>query len=201
MKRADRADLLAAYESLLRERAIPLGLIAESDAVNVRRRHVDDSLRATACLSPDDRTLADIGSGAGLPGIPIAIAAPAVRVTLIEPVRRKAAFLELAAEHLGLSNVEVRRRRVQDVSGPFDVCTARAFAGPVRSWLAVRRLIGAAGRLLYFAGTSWSRVSEDELADAGAAVTICSRASHFASGPVVIIRASAVDPTPRAEEL
>jgi 16S rRNA (guanine527-N7)-methyltransferase len=143
---------LAEYESLLRSRAVPLGLVAESDVDRVGERHVRDSLRAAAVLSEGDALACDIGSGAGLPGLVLAIARPEVRFVLLEPKQRAVGFLELAVDRLGLSNVEVRAERIEDVDLEADVATARAFGSLERSWQAAVPVLRPGGRLIYFAG-------------------------------------------------
>ncbi len=72
--------LLRAYVDLLHERAVPLGLVARSDADRLWDRHVLDSLRGLAGFDDADRSAFDIGSGAGLPGVPLTIALPSVRL-------------------------------------------------------------------------------------------------------------------------
>lgn len=143
---------LSEYEALLRSRAIPIGLIAESDAHRLGERHVRDSLRAAAVLSDADSLVCDVGSGAGLPGIVLAIARPDIRVVIVEPKQRAAGFLELAVDRLGLSNVEVRAERIEAVDLQADAATARAFGSLERSWEAACRVLRPAGRLIYFGG-------------------------------------------------
>jgi 16S rRNA (guanine527-N7)-methyltransferase len=143
---------LAEYESLLGSRAVPVGLVAESDADRLGERHVRDSLRAAAVLSDSDSLVSDIGSGAGLPGLVLAIARPDIRVVLIEPKQRAVGFLELAIDRLGLSNVEVRAERIEDVDLEADAATARAYGSLERSWQAACKVLRPGGRLIYFAG-------------------------------------------------
>ena len=145
---------LAEYESLLGSRAVPLGLVAESDVGRLGERHVRDSLRAAAVLSDSDSLVGDIGSGAGLPGLVLAMARPDIRVVLIEPKQRAVGFLELAIDRLGLSNVEVRADRIEDVDVDLEVdaATARAFGSLERSWAAAVPVLRPGGRLVYFAG-------------------------------------------------
>ena len=143
---------LAEHEALLRDRGVALGLVAASDADRMGERHVRDSLRSAALLSDEDSLVCDIGSGAGLPGVVLAIARPDIGVVLIEPKQRAVGFLELAIDRLGLSNVEVRAERVEDVDLAADVATARAFASLERSWAAAIRVLRPGGRLVYFAG-------------------------------------------------
>src|SRR6266498_1505880 len=72
--KAPHLRLLRAYVDLLHERAVPLGLVARSDADRLWDRHVLDSLRGLAGFDDADRSAFDIGSGAGLPGVPLTIA-------------------------------------------------------------------------------------------------------------------------------
>lgn len=145
--------LLVRLHDLLLERAVPLGLVGERDAGRLYERHVLDSLAAAAAFEPSDRLAYDLGSGAGLPGLVLAIALPGCRFVLVEPRRRRAGFLELAAERLGLGNVSVAVARAEDLGeGEGDVVTARAFAPLERSWRAAFRLLRPGGRLVYFAG-------------------------------------------------
>lgn len=148
----DQESKLAAYEALLRDRGVALGLVAESDAERLGERHVRDSLRAAELLNDEDATVADIGSGAGLPGIILAIARPATRFVLIEPKTRAVGFLELAVDRLDLTGVQIRSSRVEEVELQVDAATTRAFASMDRSWEAAVRILAPGGRLVYFAG-------------------------------------------------
>lgn len=148
----DQAVDLWRFEALLRDRAVDLGLVAEGDRGRIRERHVLDCLRAKAAVGPHDGEAYDLGSGAGLPGIVVAVARPDLRMTLVEARRRRVAFLEFAVAELGLSNVRVRHARVEDLSEPGDLCFSRAFASLEGAWRAARRLLRPGGRLVYFAG-------------------------------------------------
>jgi 16S rRNA (guanine527-N7)-methyltransferase len=148
----DQKSKLTEYEALLRDRGVALGLVAESDAGRLGERHVRDSLRAAELLTDEDVTVADIGSGAGLPGIVLAIARPVTRLILIEPKTRAVGFLELAVDSLGLTNVEIRSVRVEEADLQADAATTRAFAALQPSWEAAVRVLRPGGRLIYFAG-------------------------------------------------
>lgn len=150
-----QAAQLEAFEKLLAELAVGVGMIAAGDLPRLRRRHVLDSLRAALTPTDSDRDAVDLGSGAGLPGMVVAVARPQLFVTLVESQRTRAGFLELAAERLGLTNVRVLRGRVEDLSLRTDLCFARAFADPRRSWVAAERLLRPGGRLVYFAGEAF----------------------------------------------
>ena len=142
---------LRRFEELLARRAIPLGAIAISDSARLRERHTLDSLRAVPVVEGVDEA-ADLGSGAGLPGVVVAIALPRIRMLLIERRPQRAAFLELAVEDLGLSNVAVVAGRVEDVPDDVDVALARAFAPIDEAWARAREILRPDGRLVYFAG-------------------------------------------------
>jgi len=158
----DRLDLAAAYAELLVTDGVVRGLIGPREAPRIWDRHLLNCA-AVAELIPANATVLDVGSGAGLPGMVLAIARPDLTVTLIEPLARRTSFLIEAVEQLGLTrSVRVFRGRADEaasgsadrdpISG--DVVTARAVAPLDRlaTWclpLAVR-----GGRLLALKGSS-----------------------------------------------
>lgn len=133
-------------------------LTAVRDPSEMVTRHLIDSLAILPHVS--GATLADLGSGAGLPGIPLAIAAPARETLLVDSNGKKARFLREAVRRLDLKHVRVAESRVEDVAGTFDCITARAFAS-------LGEMLGWGGHLLAPGGV-WlamkGRVMEDELA-------------------------------------
>ncbi len=122
---AIRVQLIAYVELLARWNAA-YNLTAVRDPGDMVARHLLDSLVIVPHVS--GATLADLGSGAGLPGIPLALVAPQRQVTLVDSNGKKARFLREAVRSLKLANVRVIEGRVQDVPGQFDCITARAFA-------------------------------------------------------------------------
>jgi len=142
---------LRAFERLLSDRAVPAGLISAGDATKLGERHIADSLRGVPLVPADARSLCDLGSGAGLPGIPLAVACAEVEVTLSERRRSRRAFLEYVCEALELTNVSVTGR-FEELGAGFDVCVARAFADAATAWEAAQRLLTEGGKLLYWAG-------------------------------------------------
>lgn len=180
-----RAEVLLAYEKLLRTRGVGIGAISEGDRERIRDRHLLDALRGATAVEPSDRTSYDLGSGAGLPGIPVAIACPELRVGLVESRRRRVSFLELAVDELGLSNVAVFPGRLEELTERVDLCFARALASPGRSWSLAAPLLRTGGRLVYFAGAGYQLGSQgtgDELAR-----VILRSPSLESSGPLVIM--------------
>jgi 16S rRNA (guanine527-N7)-methyltransferase len=193
----DQIARLRALEDLLRRRAIPLGMISRADGSTLFDRHVLDSLRARRCLRADDRLLADIGSGAGLPGLPLAIARPDVHVALIEQRRKRAAFLELAVEELGLSSVSVFAGPVEQYRREADVAFARALAPAQTAWKLAARILRPSGRLVYFAGTSWASSEAQELTGRWISTEIVAQGGVAGQGPLVMMWRT---PQPRDEE-
>lgn len=128
-----------AYAKLLAGPGVKRGLIGPAEAERIWDRHLVNSGLAAELLpaaeaeaSAEARPIrvADLGSGAGLPGIVLAILRPDVSVVLVEAMARRAAFLAECAAELGLCNVEVRRARAEELAGKVeaDVVTSRAVA-------------------------------------------------------------------------
>lgn len=104
------------------------GLLGPRELPRIWSRHVLNSA-LMAELIPQGAKVVDVGSGAGLPGIPLAIARPDCTFTLVEPMERRSSWLQQVSNDLGLSNVEVVRARAEDVERTdFDIATARAVA-------------------------------------------------------------------------
>jgi 16S rRNA (guanine(527)-N(7))-methyltransferase RsmG len=120
---------LQSYAALVKRDADRLGLVSEAGLEDFLARHVAESLAFALVRRPmGGGSWADIGSGAGLPGLPLAIAFPETSFTLVEPQARRAGFLELAAIELGLDNVQVAPTRAQSLRDRFDVSVTRAFS-------------------------------------------------------------------------
>ena len=104
------------------------GLLGPRELPRIWSRHVINS-GLLAELVPDGTKVVDVGSGAGLPGIPMAIAQPNAHFTLVEPMERRSSWLEEVIKDLGLGNVAVLRARAEEVTeSDFDFATARAVA-------------------------------------------------------------------------
>lgn len=120
--------LLGRYVALLQKWNRTINLIGKSTEQDIWDRHITDSLQLLPLIPETTKTVADFGSGAGLPGIVLAIARPDLHFTLIEQDQRKAAFLQEATAQLGLKNVRVLARDIALVNERFDLITARALA-------------------------------------------------------------------------
>lgn len=123
-------EKLLAYQALMIKWNRTYNLTAIRDPEEMLVHHLLDSLVVAPLLPHGPLTLADVGSGGGLPGIPLAIARPEIQVTLIETSSKKSAFQQQVKIELGLSNVSVYSGRVEDYKdkGSFDAVISRAFA-------------------------------------------------------------------------
>jgi len=123
-------DKLLIYVDLLVKWNSTYNLTAIRDGDEMVTQHLLDSLAILPYLE-ETKSLADIGSGAGLPGIPLAIARPELQVTLIDSVQKKSAFQQQAKIDLRLSNVSIYSGRIEyfERLGVFDAVTSRAFSG------------------------------------------------------------------------
>ena len=151
-----RVDLAGRYAELLTTTGIEWGLVGPGEAGRMWERHLlNCAVLAAPGLIPDGVDVIDVGSGAGLPGIPLAIARPDVRVTLLEPKLRRAQFLEVAVDRLGLgSQVTVVRGRAEDgtIARTFPVVTCRAVAPLDRLVGWCEPLVAPDGQLLALKG-------------------------------------------------
>lgn len=109
----DRGALAVRYADLLCGEGITRGVLGPREAPRVWERHIFNSVALAPLISPAARVI-DLGSGAGLPGLPLAIARPDLTVVLLEPMQRRIDFLELAVATLSLRNVDVVRARGED---------------------------------------------------------------------------------------
>lgn len=126
------ADKARRYHRYLAEEATVRGLIGPRETPKLWDRHILNSAILGSAIAKDC-TVVDIGTGAGLPGIPLAMARPDLKVILVEPLLRRTTFLEEVVEGLELSNVTVVRGRAEDKNvletvGQVDVATSRAVA-------------------------------------------------------------------------
>jgi 16S rRNA (guanine527-N7)-methyltransferase len=182
-----QASSLLEFESLLAHKAVDLGMVARGDSGRIRERHILDSLRAASIVLESDVDALDIGTGAGLPGIPIAIARPALTVQLVEPRRTRVAFLELALERAGIENAMILSASIEFVGVAVDLCFARAFAPLEQAWAAARPRLRSGGRLVYFAGAGFERPDRPEDCSSIAVVPPPPGSRIESFGPLVIM--------------
>jgi 16S rRNA (guanine527-N7)-methyltransferase len=147
---------ILAYAQFLITAGIERGLIGPREGERIWERHIFNCLPVTQLL-PQGATLFDIGSGAGLPGIVIALARPDLKVTLIEPLERRVEFLKEATAG---TSIEVIRGRAQDVKKSADFVTARAVAPLEKLKKMSWHLVKTGGSLLAMKGESASAEME-----------------------------------------
>lgn len=170
----DRLDLAAAYAELLATDGVVRGLIGPRETPRLWDRHLLNCA-AMAERIPEGASVIDVGSGAGLPGLVLAIARPDLTVTLVEPLARRTSFLIEAVQHLGLTrSVRVFRGRAEEAAtgsrdrDPLtaDIVTARAVAALDRLAAWCLPLAVPGGRLMALKGAS----AAEEIAEHAAAV-------------------------------
>lgn len=165
----DRYEDAVRYAELLAEAGVQRGLIGPREVPRLWERH----LLNCAVLSevvPEGVTVCDVGSGAGLPGIPLALVREDLKITLLEPLLRRTTFLTEVVELLGLDHVTVVRGRAEEVMGkltPVHVVTARAVAPLDRLATWGVPLLRPYGEMLALKGDT----AEEELKAAGTALS------------------------------
>jgi 16S rRNA (guanine527-N7)-methyltransferase len=160
---AEAQGKLLAFVALLQKWNRTYNLTAIRDEQEMLTHHLLDSLSVLHAVEESalaGRRWADVGSGAGLPGIPLAVACPGLQITSIETVEKKATFQRQAKIELVLDNFTVDNRRVEDVpGGGFDAVISRAFAELADFARLAGHLLKPSGQLLAMMGV----LPEDEL--------------------------------------
>jgi 16S rRNA (guanine527-N7)-methyltransferase len=178
-----------------------MNLTAVDDPAAAWERHVLDALSLVPLLSGlgPGACLADIGSGGGLPGVPLAIARPDLKVTLVEATQKKAAFLTAVAAALGLSRVSVRGERAEmlgegELHGAFDAVTARAVGRLVSLVPLVAPFARPGGILLLVKGQR----ADEELAEAARVIEdqrcVHEKTVGTPTGRIVVLRRGEGEP-------
>lgn len=158
---SSKIDQARGYAQALVRDADLLGLLGPREMPKLWTRHILNSAAVAELVEPGS-LVADVGSGAGLPGIPMALAQPAANFVLIEPMERRANWLAEQVVALGLTNVEVRRQRAEEVeTKAFDIVTARAVSALPKLLRLTVPLLKPGGKLLALKGSK----AADEIAD------------------------------------
>ncbi|MCU1406260.1 MAG: rRNA ((527)-N(7))-methyltransferase RsmG [Glaciihabitans sp.] len=154
----DRIDLAREYTADLARRGEELGLIGPIELPRLWSRHIVNCALLAPLLIPG--VTGDVGSGAGLPGLVLAIARPDVTMILIEPMERRVDWLTSEAESLGLTNVQVIRARAEEtkLDWPLDQVTARAVTALSKLIPVTAPLVRSGGQMLFLKG---SRVQDE----------------------------------------
>ena len=196
-----RLPLVVEYAHLLTGPGTDRGLIGPREVPRLWDRHLLNCAVLTD-LIPESATVCDIGSGAGLPGLVIALRRPDLSVTLVEPLLRRSSFLVETVRHLGLSNVEVFRSRADALHGArqFDVVTSRAVAPLERLAEWSLPLVRNGGAMLAMKGSS----ADEEVAAAAATVErfggrqpeVVTIGTDLLLFPTTVVRVEATKPPP-----
>jgi len=162
---SERLPLIEEYAASLATDGVVRGLIGPREVPRLWERHLVNCAVLGEVI-PEAATVCDIGSGAGLPGLVLAIARPDLSMTLVEPLLRRSVYLSEVCEQLNLANVEVVRARAEELHGKqrFDVVTSRAVAPLERLLGWSMPLVSPEGTLLAMKGSSIA----DEIAAASA---------------------------------
>ena len=147
------------FAGLLATRGVERGLLGPREVPRLWDRHLLNCAVVAELIEPQRGTLLDLGSGAGLPGLVLALLLPETAVTLLEPMERRCRFLTEAVAELGLANVSVLRGRAEDVTVRTDVVTARAVAPLPRLAELAIGLVRPGGMVLAIKG----RTAQEEL--------------------------------------
>jgi 16S rRNA (guanine527-N7)-methyltransferase len=153
-------DKIRSYTALLIKWNRTISLTTVIDPIEILKFHFGESIFAVSELNFYQSRLADVGSGAGFPGIPLAMTVPSLDVTLIESNSKKCAFLSEVVRELRLPNVKVLRERIENVdSGPrqFDFIAARALGhhNELLAW--AKKNVSASGKVVLWLGAEDSR--------------------------------------------
>lgn len=188
---AQRFESISQYVDILANRGIEWGLLGPREVDRLWDRHVLNSV-APADLIPAGVRMADVGSGAGLPGIPLAILRTDLDVTLIEPLLRRSNFLSAAVDELGISpQVSVVRGRAEEHKGSYEVVTARAVAPLDRlvNWCAP--LLAPGGMMLALKGSSAAdevKAARPTLVKARLEAEVLTVRAHAEAEPTTVVR-------------
>jgi 16S rRNA (guanine527-N7)-methyltransferase len=143
---------LIQYTELVVGYSSEINLISKNDRDNIIERHLLDSLLALKVFTfPEGAQVADVGSGAGFPGLPIAIARPDLQMNLIESRRRRCLFLAKVVDSLRLANVNVINNRWENLNLQYDIILSRAFVNEAEAGKVLIPHLNPGGVVLYFA--------------------------------------------------
>jgi 16S rRNA (guanine527-N7)-methyltransferase len=188
----DQIDQARSFAQTLANDSDELGLLGPRELDKLWSRHILNSAVVAELVRPGDK-VADVGSGAGLPGIPMAIARPDAEFVLIEPMERRSSWMLEVVEDLGLKNVRILRSRAEDVTErDFDIVTARAVAALEKLLKMCVPLLKPGGALIALKGSKAaeeianSKKLEKKLGISSFEILVCGE--KFLSEPTSVVK-------------
>ena len=182
---------ISRYIDILRDDGVTRGLIGPRETDRIWERHILNSVAVTSLVAPDARVV-DVGSGAGLPGIPLAVLRPDLHITLLEPLLRRVNFLSEVVDALGLGDrVIVVRGRAEEHGERYAAVLARAVAplDKLVPWCAPLR--SPVGTVLAFKGRSAAAelsAAQPALARAKLVAEVLTVRAHANAEPATVVR-------------
>lgn len=160
-------EKLKNYQALVLEWNSKFNLISKSTEATIWERHIVDSLQLIKYITNEDKILLDLGSGAGFPGVVLAIACqeiyPDLQINLVESIGKKTAFLRAVNEQLNL-NMEIHQERIEKLNiGKVDVITSRALAALPKLLDYAKPFCKKETRLILPKGENWSLENDEAL--------------------------------------
>jgi 16S rRNA (guanine527-N7)-methyltransferase len=195
-----RLPLAQRYADLLVDQGVVRGLIGPREVPRLWERHLVNCALLGEAIG-EGLDVCDIGSGAGLPGIVLAISRPDLHVTLVEPLLRRTTFLDEVVEDLALSNVKVVRGRAEELHGvrDFSVVTSRAVAPLDRLLAWSMPLVRQGGELIAMKGSSVHEEIEQAAASlkrhGAGAVSVMEYGADLVDRPTTVVRVEATAPS------
>ncbi len=176
----EQARVLSAYGNAVVDVGREMSLVS-SRSLGRLGEHFIDSAAVLSVLGALDGDLADLGSGAGFPGVVVAVLRPEVRVSVIDSRRSKIVFLKRVKRELRLGNLEVVHGRLEDLAGErrYGVAVSRALGSVEDTLRASLALVAAGGRLVLFKGPGWAE-------EARGAAKIAGEAGFEVAGTTVV---------------
>ena len=187
---------LSRYVDILRSTGVEWGLLGPHEADRLWDRHILNCAALNELIAAD-RTVADVGSGAGLPGVPLALLRPDLQLTLLEPLLRRSTFLTQTVEELGIeARVQIIRSRAEDHHQTYDVVVARALAPLDRLIGWCNPLRSPSGIILALKGSSAANeilAADTELRATHLNAEVVKARAHPAAEPATVVRLSSGD--------
>ncbi len=166
----ERLELLTRYGQAVLDTGRTMNLMSKA-ALGALGEHILDSAAVVTVLDSGGPRVGDLGSGAGFPGVVLAILRPDLQVSLVDARRSKVVFLKSVVRTLGLPNVEILHARLESLAGSveFDLALSRALGSIEKTLEASLDLVSAGGRLMLFKGPKWPSERDRAVAIAGGA--------------------------------